>query len=78
MDAGDATFTLEQIKDAILSIPEKKIEAALNHGFSAEDGIKMVRVRMWEDVKVSLTESLRQPTCPTCGMPKVELKLEDK
>jgi hypothetical protein len=52
-------FTKEQIEAAILAIPLQRFTAALHFGLSDEDGCRLARAQMADDVFVEL-EKLRR------------------
>jgi hypothetical protein len=60
-DRMDPRFTLEQIEQAILQIPDIHITAAARYGISAEEGCRMARAQMADDVRRHLHKLIATP-----------------
>jgi hypothetical protein len=65
-------FTVQQVVDVILSVPEMRFSAAARLAYSMEEGAKLARADIARDVERALHALAEKPVaCPTCGFRNV-------
>jgi hypothetical protein len=61
VDLVSPRFAREQVEAAILAIPLERFTAALRFGLSDEDGCRLARAQMVDDVIRELDRQLKTP-----------------